>query len=462
MSCIFGPKLPRLPRKCLPACIAALFAVHSLAASAVEDAIRKPASGNVLPSPGSLRTVDNCDDSGQGSLRDAVANAVSGDVIDLTQLACSEITLFNGKLAVTVSDLTLLGPGSGPDASHRLTIYGWYDRVLEHGAGSLVVSGLTLAYGHYTGVFARGGCISTQGSLVIEDSVISGCEVDAPNGSNAFAAGGAIYSQGELWMRNTVVTNNVAYSATQVAYGGGIFAGSVVTILGSTVANNKVVAPQAYAIGGGLMVVGVDDVSITSSTISGNEAELAGGLRVDTLGSAELVDTTLSGNAALYVGGAHFSNGPVALKNSTVTRNVAYASTAGVFTDQAITIQSSILADNRTVTGYSTFDVYAQAINGASNLITSAHGGTPMNTIALCPRLSALADHGGPTLTHALLPGGPGIDVGNNTVPLGADQRGVSYARVVGNGADIGAYEWQGELDDALFKSAFEIACDEY
>jgi hypothetical protein len=210
------------------------------------------------------------------------------------------------------------------------------------------------------------------------------------------------------------------------------------------------------------MVVGVDDVSITSSTISGNEAEFAGGMRVDTLGAVEFVDSTLSGNAAQYVGGAHFSSGPVAVKNSTVTRNVAYAYTAGVFADQAITIQSSILADNRTITNYSTFDVYAPAISGGANLITSANGATPADTIRVCPRLTALLDHGGPTLTHALLPGGPGIDVGNNTVPLGADQRGVDYARVVGMGADIGAYEWQGEPDDALFKSAFETACDEY
>jgi hypothetical protein len=65
-------------------------------------------------------------------------------------------------------------------------------------------------------------------------------------------------------------------------------------------------------------------------------------------------------------------------------------------------------------------------------------------------------------MTHALLPGGPGIDTGNNTVPLVADQRGARHARVVGIKADIGAYEWQGELDDEMFKSAFETACDVY
>jgi hypothetical protein len=388
---------------------------------------------------------------------------MSGDVIDLTQLACSNISL-SGKIPIVVTDLTLLGPGTGPDASHRLTIYGAYGyRIFEHGVGTLIISGLQLANGHYIGPLARGGCIFSSGTLVLEDSVVTGCEVEAPTGSNALAAGGAIYHQGYLWMKNSVVTNNVAYSATDVAYGGGVFAGGVVTIDDSTIADNQATAPQSYAIGGGLMIVGVGDVNISSSTISGNEAEVAGGIHADTLGTSEIIDSTLSGNyASLWIGAASFAHGPVALKNSTVTRNSAYAYTAGIFSDQTITAQSSIVADNRNATNYWMFDVYAPAVVGGANVITSASGTTPFDTVAECPRLTALADHGGPTLTHALVPGSPGIDVGNNTIPLVADQRGVSYARVVGIKADIGAYEWQGDYGDEIFKSAFELACDEY
>lgn len=437
-------------------------AVHSMVASADIDAIAVPTYGDTSPAPNALRTVTNCNDSGPGSLRDAVDNAASGDAIDLTQLACSEITLSSGKLAVVVNDLTLLGPGVGPEASHHLTIYGSYDRILDHGPGTLIVSGLKLAYGHYLGAFARGGCILSQGSLVIEDSIVTGCEVDAPYGSNVFAAGGAVYAQGELWMRNSAITNNVAYSAAQAAYGGGVFASNAVTIEASTVAGNRVVAPQALAIGGGLMVEGFDDVSISSSTISGNEAQFAGGMRIDTLGTSEIINSTLSGNSASqYVGGASFSSGPVKLINSTVTRNFAYAYTAGVYSDQPITAQSSIVADNRSAAP-DAMDICAPAVAGFANLIMSSCHGTPSDTIAKCPRLTALADHGGPTFTHALIPGSPGIDVGANSIPLVADQRGVSFARVIGIGADIGAYEWQGELGDNIFKSAFEIACDEY
>src|SRR5689334_23816680 len=46
--------------------------------------------------PAGTIPVTNCDDSGAGSLRDAVTNAVSGDVIDLSALTCSAITLNTG------------------------------------------------------------------------------------------------------------------------------------------------------------------------------------------------------------------------------------------------------------------------------------------------------------------------------------------------------------------------------
>ncbi len=451
------PGVLAIPIKSLPACLSALLAINAIAGSKGTNLIASTDPNSVI------RAVANCDDAGPGSLRDTINIAGSGDVIDLTQLTCSSITL-GGKIPIVVNDLTLLGPGTGPDASHHVTIHGAHGyRIFEHGVGTLIIAGLEVADGHYIGPLARGGCIFSSGTLVIEDSIVTGCEVEAPFGSNVFAAGGAIYHQGYLWMKNSTITHNTAYSAMNVAYGGGVFAGGAVTIDESTIAGNKATAPQAYAKGGGLMIAGVGDVNISSSTISGNEAEVAGGMHVDTLGTSRIINSTLSGNyASMYVGAAFFVHGPVAFKNSTVTRNSAFAYTAGIFSDQTITAQSSILADNRTATNYLVYDVYAPSVVGAANVITSANGATPPDTIVECPRLTALGDHGGPTMTHALLPGGPGIDTGNNTVPLVADQRGARHARVVGIKADIGAYEWQGELDDEMFKSAFETACDVY
>src|SRR5262245_38174256 len=59
--------------------------------------------------------------------------------------------------------------------------------------------------------------------------------------------------------------------------------------------------------------------------------------------------------------------------------------------------------------------------------------------------LGPLADNGGPTLTHALLPGSPALNAGSNEHilsvddPLLLDQRG--QRRVAGGTVDIGAFE---------------------
>jgi hypothetical protein len=73
------------------------------------------------------------------------------------------------------------------------------------------------------------------------------------------------------------------------------------------------------------------------------------------------------------------------------------------------------------------------------------------------PHLAPLADNGGPVLTHALLSGSPAINRGINPDGLATDQRGAGYARIVGNFADIGAYELQmGDGNDKIFSDGFD------
>lgn len=111
---------------------------------------------NVATRPAQVTAVNHCGDSGPGSLREAVDNAVTGDEIDLTGLTCNTITLTSGHLAVAVDDLTITG--SGRDA---LTIDGnANDLILKHNPGvSLILSGLTLANGKTMGI---GGCVRGQ------------------------------------------------------------------------------------------------------------------------------------------------------------------------------------------------------------------------------------------------------------------------------------------------------------
>ena len=66
------------------------------------------------------------------------------------------------------------------------------------------------------------------------------------------------------------------------------------------------------------------------------------------------------------------------------------------------------------------------------------------------PRLGPLADNGGPTQTHALLPGSRAIDAGdpNFSAPPDFDQRGMPFVRVSDGRIDMGAFEYQIEPID--------------
>ena len=74
-------------------------------------------------------------------------------------------------------------------------------------------------------------------------------------------------------------------------------------------------------------------------------------------------------------------------------------------------------------------------------------GITTGNLLNLDPLLGPLQDNGGPTVTHALLPGSPAIDAGSSG-GLNTDQRGVPRPIDIpslpnaADGSDIGAYEF--------------------
>jgi hypothetical protein len=88
----------------------------------------------------------------------------------------------------------------------------------------------------------------------------------------------------------------------------------------------------------------------------------------------------------------------------------------------------------------------------------------PPDTLAQDPRLGPLQDNGGQVWTHALLPGSPAIDRGDNQVSLYTDSRGwecpatsggcVMFERTVGEATDIGAFEFG--APDAIFDNGFD------
>src|SRR5206468_10890849 len=83
---------------------------------------------------------------------------------------------------------------------------------------------------------------------------------------------------------------------------------------------------------------------------------------------------------------------------------------------------------------------YNLSNDGAGGFLTG-----PGDLLNVDPMLGPLQDNGGPTFTHELLTGSPGIDTGDPsfTPPPDYDQRGPGFDRVVNGRIDIGAFEVQ-------------------
>jgi hypothetical protein len=423
--------------------------------------------------------VQNCDDGGAGSLREAVEQlAGSGDTVDMTQLACGTIALQGGALALAQEELFLLGPGASSlaiDAGHASQVF------VHTGQGALLLNGVTVRNGKAQSAAAsvHGGCIASDGLVSLFQAVVTGCVAQVSGDNNA--AGGGVYARGGLSIVRSTISGNAA-TATGPAnlrgfgVGGGAFTLGRAEFAYTTIEGNvasgdgggfKGQAGGAWVFGGG---------SLMRSTISGNTAGSVGGLLLIDATYGDPIDvesSTISGNVAtdsdigagLYVG----NTAQLTVRHSTITGNVERNASgtpygAGLrlgYGDVPTRLVSSIVAGNHFDDGATMIasdvggSALTPAITGEHNLIEAALMVVPADTLTQAPQLAALADNGGPTPTHALLPGSPAVDAG---VADGVDhdQRGEGHPRVLGEGADIGAFE---SAPDAIFKDGFEGTC---
>lgn len=406
--------------------------------------------------------VTSCTDNVSGSLRDAVqtASGLSGDVtieFDLDQMQCSRITLLYGEIAITNQNLTIQGPGAD-----KLAIDGDYDlgrlnRVFNHtGLGTLTISGLSIEDAMYLGTgnqVAYGGCILSNGTVGLSDSILNGCNAVA----DAKSGGGGVSAQ-KVSMVRSKISYCRAHSYGDFAEGGGVRTGvSGFYAVDSTIDHNIAHSdsPSAFGEGGGLST---GPAYLLRSTLFRNQSEQGGGL--STVEPFTMNSSTVSGNAAYIYGGLHV-RAAATFYNSTIAFNRAGNGGYGGVSADSVNAKSSIFAYNVSVSaaGQEETDVRSHngIITGKYNIILATAGGTmaPAGTSTACPRLGSLHDNGGPTLTHELLPGSPAIDNGHIEM-LDTDQRGMGFARVVGPSADIGAFEWSPGTSDVINTMGFD------
>jgi len=195
--------------------------------------------------------VTNTNDSGPGSLRQALAIANNGDTIDATGIS-GAITLTSGTLLVNKS-VTINGAGAdvlavdGNAAGHVFFItFG----------ETVAISGFTIRNGHAGNA---GGGIDNENNATL---TITNCTISG----NVAGLGGGIFNNGMLTITSTTISGNFS-SNGGAAYNSG---GGTLTITNSTVSGNSAGS------GGGIFNIAA--FAITNSTFSGNSAQLGGGI----------------------------------------------------------------------------------------------------------------------------------------------------------------------------------------
>jgi hypothetical protein len=348
-------------------------------------------------------TVTNLNDSGAGSLRQAIfdANTALGpDQITFQSSLSGQITL-GSALPTIATPVAVTGPGANKltvSGNNNSRIFYIYPTV----GTPVTISGLTLTAGK------------------------------ASSGDPAGGRGGAIFSKyAKLTVDRTVISNSTADSV-----GGGIESADA-------------------------------SLTVRSSTITGNSARTGGGIssRDDQSATATIENSTISGNTAVYNGGGvwfedPFNEAQLTVRSATIAGNHVtktgsdyYAGGGFATNGPSSTFVNTIIADNTAQARPDVFAFYPGAISASFSLIENPADvpitGGP-NIFGQDPKLGPLASNGGTTPTMAPSSTSPAIDKGA-AQGVTSDQRDVLRPidfpsipnAAAGDGSDIGAFELQ-------------------
>lgn len=421
-----------------------------------------------------LSVTDCSDGPSSGTLRNTIAAAPDNSIIQIP-LMCSKITL-SGHIEIGYFTTNMYIVGQGPSATiidgGSTSTPAIHDRVFSSAhLGTLGFSQLTITHGNPINGNPNGGCVyAAIGSVGFNHAVVTGCERSSTDSSSP-SKGGGVFAEGSVSLLDSTVTDNVADAApSQTSLGGGIYAKKGVNASNSTIARNAAQSGSGGpSRGGGFYAVGGGNSVINRSTISNNYADINSALQIVDSGAGNftvsITSSTIANNDAQDERTVS-TELATTVTNSTVAFNHVNISDstepAGLYSTKPIEMDNSIFANNTADAGtpndvHSTFPF---PLSGSNNLITSSSDPTPPGTLSSCPRLGHLSSNGGLTQTIPLLKGSPAIDTGAANGQT-TDQRGTGFARTVGSGTDIGAYERQaGVVDDVIFFGQFESRCD--
>ncbi len=445
--------------------------------------------GIARPAHAATIQVTNGNDTGNGSLREAIATAAPGDTITFAA-DIDTITLTSGELAIS-DDLTIDGGATGVTIQRDSGAVQFRIFAISGAETDVRLERLTIRNGRApdssTGSDGGGIALTGGSTLTIIESTLS--DNQAGNGGDSGSRGGAggdgggiFQADGVLTLVDSTLSNNQAGSGGtggssfggRGGAGGGVFSSNgILTVVRTTLSDNQAGNGGTSANIGGSGGAG-GGISVSSGTLTIAESTLArnqtgdggsgtnfggrggaGGSIFQAGGTLVLTNSTLSGNQT-GVGGAgsvntdggdgggiYIIDGAVTVTNSTLQGNQVTGSGigGGIYNEGTLLLANTIVAGSspNDIEAVSTVDTEGNNIISDTSLAPSS---IPTLLVNTDPLLGPLQDNGGPTLTHAPLPASPAIDAGPNAVAfplLATDQRG--FERIANETIDIGAME---------------------
>jgi CSLREA domain-containing protein len=437
--------------------------------------------------------VDDLIANGNCTLREAVIAANTDQAVDacaagqdadlimlpaghflLSRTGPGEDAALTGDLDV-LSAMKIIGAGSHLtkiDGGSRTDEWGMYgDRVFHVLAGGhLAVTGISVRGGYCT----SGGGFLNYGRLRIHDSDVRDnivSEIADYCGLPRSYGGAGIDNAGDLEITNSRLIHNQVFGTTSYSDtafpGGGLLNRGVATVEGSVIQGNWA--------GSGSGIRNAGDLQVRDTVIDGNGARFYGAglhntgaadlartavmrnvdggiLTMGTTSTLRLENVTVSGNSSYRVYGNVYNwGGTIDIANSTIAGNFSVGAPAGIH--GPATIVNTIVFNGLQGDCAGAITSLGYNLDGDGTCGLSATGDWPGSN----PLLGLLTNNGGPTPTHALLPGSPAIDrIPSDRCLVPTDQRGVS--RPAGGACDAGAYEYSPAGEVALIIDAVGIS----
>ena len=275
--------------------------------------------------------------------------------------------------------------------------------IATHGTLSLINTTVSINTASVNG----GGIRNFSGTLAVTNSTING-----NISTNSSGAGGGIYSSGHLTINNTSISSNRA------EFGGGVYNLGTASLAKSSVSDN-----HSFSGAGIRNILG--SLTIDESSVHSNVSEERGaGIYNDT--ALTIINSTVSGNDGGVEGaGIRNLNGTLLLINTTIAQNTSTVRGGGLANHEGTVILLNTIMGGNATNG----DCFGTIVSQGHNLIEDPTGCDvvtgPTDLPNTDPLLGPLQCNGGPTLTHALLPGSPTIDAGDDAAAPDTDQRGV-------------------------------------